>query len=155
MGAGSHILSDFTWQCFVGRLSDNVRMADVQRRSDSSNHISDSREQWAARRTSDILSESHECSTFVSAVSDISIPHRDVNEAGESEAEARTLEVEAEAWTLEAEAWTLEAEARTLEAEAEAWALEAKPEAWILETECTFQYLTFTNANYFMIKSIL
>ena len=137
-------------------------MADVQRRSDSGNHIGDSREQWAARRTSHILFESHEYSTFVSAVSDISIPHRDVNEAGESEAEARTLEVEAEAWTLEAKAWTLKAEAqtlkaeaRTLEAEAEAWALEAKPKAWILETECTFQYLTFTNANYFMIKSIL
>ena len=43
-----------------------------------------------------------------------------VNEAGESEAEARTLEVEAEAWTLEAEAWTLEAEAAISGLEAEA-----------------------------------
>ena len=67
----------------------------------------------------------------------LSIQTKDVNEAGESEAEARTLEVEA--WTLEAEAW----------------ALKAKAEAYILETEYTFQYLTFTNANYFMIKSIL
>ena len=75
MGAGSHILSDFTWQCFVGQLSNNVRMADIQRRSDSGNHIGDSLEQWAARRTSDILFESHEYSTFVSTVSDISIPH--------------------------------------------------------------------------------
>ena len=83
----------------------------------------------------------------------------DVNEAGEAVAEARTPEAEAEAWTpeAEAEARTLEAEARTLEAEAEAeaWALKAKAEAWILETECTFHYFTFTNANYFMIKSIL